>query len=243
MGILAFKALSKTLAGGRTLFANIAASIDTPSSIALIAPSGHGKSTLLRLLALLDEPSGGEVLLEDRSSAGWEPQAWRCKAAYVAQQAVMLPGSVEWNLRAFSRLHGTAFDEAGSKALMAAAGLSATGWSEDADTLSGGEKQRVSLVRSLLARPEILLLDEVTASLDRHSKDAVEKMLLALHAKSGTSLVWVTHDLEQARRVSTRIWFLADGSLWDGESEAFFRQPPTEAAAQFLKQRTMEAVD
>ncbi|QHW35376.1 ATP-binding cassette domain-containing protein [Paenibacillus rhizovicinus] len=231
------------LPGDRTLFSNISASVDAPASIALIAPSGQGKSTLLRLLALLDEPSSGELLLEDKASADWHPQAWRCKAAYVAQQSIMLPGTVDSNLRTFSRLHNSEFDEAAAMKLMAAAGLSAMSWSKEAETLSGGEKQRLSLVRSLLARPSVLLLDEVTASLDQHSKAAVETMLLGLLDAAQTTLIWVSHDLEQARRVSSRVWFLADGAFSDCESESFFRDPPTEAAMAFLKQRAMEADD
>ncbi|MBM7563247.1 ABC transporter ATP-binding protein [Paenibacillus sacheonensis] len=241
MGILAFANLSKTLPGGRTLFSSISAAIDEPESVALLAPSGHGKSTLLRILALLDTASGGEVLLESKASSGWHPQAWRKKASYVAQQSVMLPGTVADNLHTFSRLHETPFDEAEATRLMKAAGLSSMDWAKEAETLSGGEKQRVALVRSLLAKPSVLLLDEVTASLDEHSKEAVEKLLLTVGSEAKPALVWVTHDMEQARRVSTRTWFMADGAFTACETALFFRRPPTEAAERFLQRQASEA--
>ncbi|SFI34122.1 putative ABC transport system ATP-binding protein [Paenibacillus sp. UNC496MF] len=241
MSILSFTALSKTLPGGRTLFADVSADIEEPQSVALLAPSGQGKSTLLRLLALLDEPSGGEVRLDGKPSAGWHPQAWRRRAAYVAQQAVMLPGTIAHNVGAFSRLHGAPFDRDRAAKLMDAAGLAATDWEKDAAELSGGEKQRVALVRSLMARPAVLLLDEATASLDEHSKLAVEGLLADALAAERTTLVWVTHDLEQARRVGSRVWFLSGGGLADSEADAFFREPPSEAAERFLKRGGTEA--
>ncbi|NBD23369.1 ABC transporter ATP-binding protein [Paenibacillus glycinis] len=237
MSILAFTDLTKTVAGGRTLFTRITASVEEPESVALIAPSGQGKSTLLRLLALLDAPTAGELRLEGKAASGWQPQSWRRRAAYVAQQSVMLPGSVAHNLSTCSRLHDTPFDRELAARLMEAVSLSSTDWEKNADELSGGEKQRVSLVRSLLGEPAVLLLDEITASLDQHCKLAVEKLLTEMQAAAKATLIWVSHDLEQARRVSSRVWFLADGSLADCGTEDFFRRPPSLAAERFLSRQ------
>jgi putative ABC transport system ATP-binding protein len=108
-------------------------------------------------------------------------------------------------------------------------------WSKPVQGLSGGEKQRVALVRSLLLRPEIMLLDEVTASLDQHSRHAVEAMLLKWHQREGTSLIWVTHDLEQARLCTQRVWFLAEKTLLeDRDTYSFFHSPSSTAAQNFL---------
>lgn len=243
MSILAFEGLTKTLPGGKTLFADLRAAIEAPASVALLAPSGQGKSTLLRLLARLDSPCGGEIRLEGKPASEWHPQAWRRKTAYVAQQAVMLPGTVEHNLRAYSALHGSPFDVEYARALTENADLSAIPWDKPADELSGGEKQRVALIRSLLAEPTVLLLDEATASLDRHCKQAVETLLSERLRKQGTTLVWVTHDLEQARRVSERIWFMDGGGMNESETGVFFDRPPTDAAAEFLRSLSTEVAD
>ncbi|MBW7477133.1 ATP-binding cassette domain-containing protein [Paenibacillus oenotherae] len=238
MSILKFDHLSKRLQGSsenQPLFSNVSAVIDEPERIALLAPSGQGKSTLLRILSLLDCADEGDILLNNVSFREWQPLHWRMKAMYVAQQAVMLPGSVEDNLRIASRLHRTVFDNDYARKLMADVGLHELDWCKPSADLSGGEKQRVALVRSLLLYPDLLLLDEITASLDPHSKVAVEVMLAELHEKQGTTYIWVTHDLEQARSVSNRVWFMGEGTLLeDAPTGEFFRSPQSEAARRFL---------
>jgi len=218
------------------LFADISAEIRQPERIAVIGASGQGKSTLLRTLALLETPDKGAILYKGSSYREYDPRAWRKQICYVAQQAVMLPGSVEDNLRTASRLHGDVYDAQAAKSLLEEALLDGLDLTKNASELSGGEKQRVALIRSLLLRPEVLLLDEVTASLDRISGRAVEQLLLRWHREAGGIMIWVTHDLEQAARTSSRIWFMSGSTLLeDRETAAFFRQPATEAGSQFIR--------
>jgi putative ABC transport system ATP-binding protein len=238
--ILSIENLSKTHPGkgNDPLFSAVTAELEEPGIIALLGASGQGKSTLLRILAMLDRQDEGEIRLHNKPVSEWKPQVWRTRVCYVAQQAVMLPGTVEDNLRTVSDLHGSAFDRPLAEQLMAQAGLAAIDWGKTASDLSGGEKQRVALVRSLLLRPDILLLDEITASLDMHSRQAIEGLLDEWFKREGTSMIWVTHDLDQARRVSGRVWFMADRTLLENEPAAvFFGRPATEAARRFL-QRT-----
>lgn len=217
------------------LFADVNAQITESSIVALLGLSGQGKSTLLRIIGMLDAADEGTVWFKERSQQQWTPQDWRKRVCYVAQHAVMLSGSVEDNLRAVSQLHRQPFEETLAHKLLQDVGLGSMDWSKRASDLSGGEKQRVALVRSLLLRPELLLLDEITASLDLHSKQAVEQTLLAWHRNEGTAMIWVTHDLKQARHTSDRVWFMAEHTLLENsETDIFFHQPVTEAARRFI---------
>ncbi|WP_391117085.1 ATP-binding cassette domain-containing protein [Psychrobacillus sp. L3] len=205
------------------LFAHITATIQQPERIALLGKSGQGKSTLLRILAQLESIDSGEVRFNGLSTKDMDTRAWRMNISYVAQQSVMLPGTIMDNLTTVSNLHNRAFDESFARCLMKDVGLEHLEWEKQAIDLSGGEKQRVALVRSLLLRPSILLLDEITASLDPQSKEYVEQLLMKLHTEEGTSFIWVTHDAEQAKKISDRIWYMEDGELAiDSKTEQFF---------------------
>lgn len=210
------------------LFSDLTATVKSAERIALLGKSGQGKSTLLRMLALLDNSDRGEIILNGVTSGHMDTRVWRTKVAYVAQQATMLPGTIADNLKTVSKLHNETFDDKLAKKLMKDVGLETLDWAKKATDLSGGEKQRVALVRSLLLNPSILLLDEVTASLDRQSKEFVEKLLLNWNAAYKTSFLWVTHDSEQARRISERIWFMEKGVIAaDCETEIFFENLTT----------------
>ncbi|MEJ8548044.1 ABC transporter ATP-binding protein [Brevibacillus borstelensis] len=217
------------------LFSDITADIASPEITLIMGKSGQGKSTLLRLLGLLDMADGGTIRHLGKTPSEWGPEKWRMSVSYVAQHPVMLPGSVEDNLRAVSRLHKRPFESEQARTWMEAVGLGEMDWSKQAAQLSGGERQRVALVRSLLLHPAVLLLDEVTASLDAISKRATEELLVDLHRREGTTLLWITHDWEQARSVGQRIWFLAGGRLLeDSPAERFFQGPQTPEAQEFL---------
>ncbi|AOZ94388.1 hypothetical protein LPB68_20730 [Paenibacillus crassostreae] len=218
MNILEISKLYKTY-GDQTILNDLSATISIPERIALLGKSGQGKSTLLRILCRLETQDLGGISFQGRSYLDMDVKEWRKKISYVSQQSYMLQGSVEDNLRTVSQLHRTDFDIALAKQLMAALNLEHLDWNKSSSELSGGEKQRVALARTLLLKPEVILLDEVTASLDMESKYAVETLLIDWQREKGNTFIWITHDLEQAERISNRIWFIEGGSLVeDGES-------------------------
>ncbi|WP_238403785.1 ABC transporter ATP-binding protein [Paenibacillus paridis] len=220
----------------RPLFMDVSAHITEPAMIALLGVSGQGKSTLLRMLAALDGIDEGSVGLHGVPQSEMDPRAWRMKVCYVAQQPAMLQGSVEQNLRTVSFLHRIPYEEKLVKQLLPRLGLEHLELGKNAELLSGGEKQRISLLRSLLLRPEVLLLDEVTASLDRGSKELVEQVLQEWHTAEGTTMIWVTHDLEQARQISGQVWFMGEGTLLENSATAsFFAGPSTETARNYMQ--------
>lgn len=218
------------------IFQDLSAEVAEGQRIALLGASGQGKSTLLRMLARLESADEGTMELLGRPAAEWEPPLWRQHIGYVAQQPVMLPGTVGDNLRTASRLHGRPFEETLAKRLMEQIGLAHIDWEKAASDLSGGEKQRIALVRSLLLRPKLLLLDETTSSLDPSSKSAAQGLLLDWCRQEGAAQLWVTHDLNQAREVSGEVWYLEAGRLSEkAETERFFTAPATEAASRFIR--------
>ncbi len=174
----------------------------------LAGPSGAGKSTLLRLLNRLDDPLAGEIRWRDRPLIEWEPTDLRRQVAMVFQRAPIFPGSVIENLRV--ALPGVSDERAGH--VLEHVGLDVDLLDHDAETLSGGEAQRMCVARALLTEPAVLLADEPTAALDRTARATVEDLGRSL-ADSGVAVIWVSHDTDQLRRLADHVIVLADGAV------------------------------
>jgi len=186
---------------GRAVLDSFSASIPDGST-AIVGPSGVGKSTLLRLLNRLADPDRGEIAYRDRRLDSCEPLALRRQVSLVPQLPALLEGSVESNLRYAAELAGEALDV---EATLARAGLDPTFAERDVDRLSVGEQQRAMLARALAQRPEVLLLDEPTSALDHAARDRIEAALAELRREQEVSIVLVSHDPEQARRLGDQV--------------------------------------
>jgi ABC-type cobalamin/Fe3+-siderophores transport system ATPase subunit len=184
--------------GGRRVLDSVSAEIPAGST-AIVGPSGSGKSTLLRLLNRLAEPETGEVLYRERSLRAYDPLALRREVSLVPQLPALLEGTVESNLCFAARL---AEQEADPERCLGLAGLAPEFAERDVSQLSVGEQQRVMLARALAQKPAVLLLDEPTSALDEAARDAVEATFASLRRELEISLVLVSHDPEQARRLS-----------------------------------------
>lgn len=187
--------------GGRAVLDGFSAAIPEGAT-AVVGPSGAGKSTLLRLLNRLADPDSGEISYRGRPLDTYEPLALRREVSLVPQLPALLEGTVESNLRYAAELAGEPLDVA---ATLARAGLDASFAERDVSRLSVGEQQRAMLARALAQRPRVLLLDEPTSALDPAARDAVEATLARLRSESDLSLVLVSHDPEQARRLGERV--------------------------------------
>jgi phosphate-transporting ATPase len=168
-----------------------------PGEIVLLrAPSGSGKTLLLRTIADLDPADGGEVLLQGRHRASFSPAAWRSRVLYLHQVAVRLPGSLLDNLRRIAELQAHAGRE-----------LSLPPDVPDpaapVERLSGGEMQRFALRRALALDPAVLLLDEATSALDSAAARQAERAV-ADWAAGGRAVLWATHDASVGPRVGAR---------------------------------------
>jgi putative ABC transport system ATP-binding protein len=175
---------------------------------AVVGPSGAGKTSLLRCLNRLEEPDGGQVLLNGRPIGQLPPTELRRRVGLVGQVPVPFPGDVRANL-AWGLDHPTDEDLAET---LDAVGLPAALWNRDARELSVGQAQRMCLARTLIRRPSCLLLDEPTAALDPASTEAVERLVMRL-AADGMTVVIVTHDYSQTSRIAARSLRLVDGRV------------------------------
>lgn len=165
---------------------------------AISAPTGTGKTLLLRAIADLDPVDSGEVFLRGGARSRLSPPAWRRQVLYVHPGGVRLAGTVADNLAAVHSLKAS-----GDGPDAAAAPLPALEGAAAADRLSSGEAQLLALQRALLLAPAVLLLDESTSALDRETASEVERGLRA-YADGGRAVLWVSHDLELADRVGAR---------------------------------------
>jgi putative ABC transport system ATP-binding protein len=177
-------------------------------AVCIAGPSGSGKSSLLRLLDRLRDPDAGEVQYRGRDVRSYDVLALRRTVSLVPQLPALIEGTVADNIEFAARLADRSPDVA---AVLGHAGLDASFADRDASRLSVGEQQRVMLARSLAQEPEVLLLDEPTSALDQQSRTAVEETLLRLRRELGLSYVLVTHDPEQAARMSDWVLRLALG--------------------------------
>ena len=195
--------------GGRTVLESVDAEIQ-PGATAIVGPSGSGKSTLLRLLNRLADPDTGTIAYREQPLADYDPLGLRCEVSLVPQLPALLEGTVESNLRYAARLANKEF-EAGRCLGLAGLGLEFAG--RDVAELSVGEQQRAMLARSLTQEPDVLLLDEPTSALDPAARDAVEATLARLRRELDISLIVVSHDPEQARRLAGRALRLEAGRV------------------------------
>jgi len=184
---------------GRQVLRDVSLVVPAGVVTALIAPSGAGKSTLLRCLNRLLAPDSGTVLLDGRDVRELEPRVLRRRVGLVAQVPVMLPGTVRDNV--LYAIDDPA-DEQAARALRAAA-LDPAFADRVARDLSGGERARVALARALARAPEVLLLDEPTAALDRDTATGIGETLREL-AGDGIAVCLATHDIALADAVADR---------------------------------------
>jgi putative ABC transport system ATP-binding protein len=184
--------------GGRVVLDSVSAGIPIGAT-AIVGPSGAGKSTLLRLLNRLADPDSGEIDYLGRPLPEYEPLALRREVALVPQLPALLEGTVADNLAYAARLAGKELDAPRTLRL---AGLDPAFAQRDVAKLSVGEQQRAMLARALAQGPAVLLLDEPTAALDHAARDAIEAALMDLRRELAISVVLVSHDPEQARRLS-----------------------------------------
>lgn len=218
-------------AGGARRVDGVSLSLGAGGATMVMGPNGAGKSLLLRMLHGLIEPTSGRILW------GGAPMSddIRRRQAMVFQRAVLLRRSVAANIDFVLKLRGAA-DPARRDALLEHVGLLDRS-RQAARLLSGGEQQRLALARALATEPEVLFLDEPTASLDPASTQMIESLVADAKAR-GVKIIFVTHDLGQAKRVADEVVFLHRGRIAERTPAAqFFNDPSSEAARAYLEGR------
>lgn len=212
------------------------ASLDvTPGEIlALVGPSGSGKSTLLRLLNMLEAPTSGTLMYAGQVITPPVPLELRREVTTVFQRPVLLRGDVASNVAYSLQLRGQRADDR-VRELLERVGLLALARTP-ARKLSGGEMQRVALARALVIKPRVLLLDEPTANLDPYNVSLIEEIVREQNQTHGMTVVVVTHNIFQARRLATRVGVLLGGKLVEvAETTQFFESPQDPRTAAFVR--------
>ena len=187
---------------------DVSLGIERGEVFAILGPNGSGKSTLLRILASLEEPSRGELLFDGAIID------WRMRATLVFQRTVVLRGSVHDNVAYGLRQRGISTGEIDEKVAWALRLMGLENLAERrAKSLSGGEKQRLSIARAIVLETDLLLLDEPTVNLDPESLGIVKKFIKSRKDRPDSTIVLATHDIATARELSDRVLLLSEGRM------------------------------
>jgi tungstate transport system ATP-binding protein len=208
--------------------------IHTGEILALVGPSGAGKSTLLRLLNFLETPTSGKIVYQGHSTNGNLSINTRRQVTTVFQRPILLRASVRANVAYGLGLRGRRGDGRIDE-MLARVGLSEL-TNAPAHKLSGGEMQRVALARALVIDPQVLLLDEPTANLDPYNVGLIEEIVREQNRTRQITIVLVTHNVFQAKRLAQRIGLMLGGRLIEvKETAAFFDSPSDPRTAAFVR--------
>jgi putative ABC transport system ATP-binding protein len=201
----------------------------------LVGPSGAGKSTLLKLCNGLVSPDSGEIFIKNKKIDSYDPVQLRRLVGIALQSAPMVRGTVMNNMNLPMELQGQTLPEQEAAELLEDVGLGADFLHRSIKDLSGGQRQKVSIARTLVNRPQILLLDEITSSLDRTSTQDIEELIVKINQKYGVTIIWITHNLQQAIQVGDYTWVMMEGEVVEtGESE-LLTSPENEKVQRFVK--------
>ncbi len=223
-------------AGGTCLLELPSFQLNSIGLTVVMGPNGAGKSLLVRMLHGLVDPTSGQLLFDGHPLTA----DLRRKQALVFQKPVLLRRSVSANIDFVLKSRGK--PRANRDALLDRVGLLAHA-DRPARRLSGGEQQRLAIARALATDPEVLFLDEPTASLDPSSTQSIERIVRQVMVE-GVRVVFVTHDIGQARRLADNVVFLANGRLAEQTSAAaFFETPQTAVAQAYLAGKLEELVE
>ncbi len=227
---------NRTQESDRAILRDLSLNIERGETLVLLGRSGCGKTTTLKLINRLLEPTEGEVLVEGRRTADWDPIRLRRRIGYVIQEVGLFPHwTVERNVSVVPALEG--WDPvrvlARAEELLQLVGLEPREFaSRRPHELSGGQRQRVGVARALAADPPILLMDEPFGALDPVTRAELQREFRQLAARLGKTIVFVTHDVREALLLGSRIALLAEGRLLAVHPpQEFLRAPEPEVRA------------
>lgn len=220
---------------GIHILKNITESFREGAITTLVGPSGAGKTTLLKLCNGLLSPDAGEIYIREKIISSYEPATLRRLVGIALQSAPMVSGSVMKNLALPLALQGRQLAESEAANLLQEVGLEGDLLHRSIKDLSGGQRQKISIARTLVNHPQILLLDEITSSLDRVSQQEIEELIVKINKKYKTTIIWITHNLQQALSVGTYTWVMMDGEVIETGKSDLLQSPVNEKVQLFVK--------
>lgn len=234
-----FEHVTKMYPGGRPAVNDLSLEVQSGELLVLIGPSGCGKTTTLRMINRLEEPTSGTITIDGRDIHSYDPIQLRRGIGYTIQQTGLLPHmTVEQNIELVPRLLKWEKNRRRERAkeLLEMVGMSYDTFAHRYPRqLSGGQQQRVGVLRSLAVDPPVILMDEPFGALDPISREVLQTELKRLQAKLQKTIVFVTHDIDEAMRLGDRIAILRDGQILQlGTPDDLLHSPKDEFVAKFI---------
>ncbi|CAM3022765.1 ATP-binding cassette domain-containing protein [Lactococcus hircilactis] len=239
--------------GDKSVVSQLNFSIQEGEIFVLVGPSGGGKTSTLKMINALVVPTDGDVYFADKKIKDYDLQNLRLKIGYVLQQIALFPNmTVQQNIELIPELRGWDKVKRHERCdyLLNKVGLDAEKYKgRYPNELSGGEQQRIGILRAIAAEPDLILMDEPFSALDPISRTSLQDLILNIHDELGTTIVFVTHDMNEALKVGSRIAVVTDGSIVQLDTpEAIKNNPASEfvksffGAAHFSKNKTLRDV-
>jgi osmoprotectant transport system ATP-binding protein len=237
--VIEFRNVSLSVAGGKRLVEDLSFTVARGETVVLLGRSGSGKTTTLKLINRLLDPTAGEILVEGKPTREWDAIRLRRRIGYVIQESGLFPHfTVEQNVELVPRLEGWTEDRRRDRVreLLELVSLDpGTFASRYPRELSGGQRQRVGVARALAADPPIVLMDEPFGALDPLTRVELQREFSALAARLHKTIVFVTHDVREAFKLAARIGLFKDGRLIAAETPAEFEKSKDPEARAFVE--------
>ena len=243
--MIQFQQISKNY-GKTAILKDLSMQINTGELICLVGPSGSGKTTLLKMVNRLVTPDKGQILLDNQPIEQWQLRELRLQIGYVIQQIALFPHMTVYEnitlIPELKKIPKNKWPEMANFWLNKVGLKPEEVLSRYPKELSGGQQQRVGIVRALITQPKILLMDEPFSALDPLSRQQLQDLLKQLQEELNLTVLFVTHDMDEALKLADRIAVLQNGQLVQFASPTVIQNDPQTAfIAQFLKGREQNA--
>lgn len=210
--------------------------IEDGEFMVLVGPSGSGKTTMIKMINRLLEPTDGNIYMDEKCIKDYDERESRLSTGYVLQAIALFPNlTVAENIALIPEMKGWTKEQIASKTdeLLDKVGLPAAEYAKRKPSeLSGGEQQRIGIVRAIIGKPKILLMDEPFSALDAISRKQLQSLIKDLHKEFGMTTIFVTHDTDEALKLGDRIAVLQEGEIVQvADSETILAQPSNDFVA------------
>ena len=225
---------------GKAVLRDVNLQIQDGEFMVLVGPSGSGKTTMLKMINRLLEPTDGDIYMDGKRIKDYDERELRLSTGYVLQQIALFPNlTVAENIALIPEMKGWSKADIEQKTaeLLEKVGLPAADYAKRMPSeLSGGEQQRVGIVRAIIAQPKILLMDEPFSALDAISRKQLQVLTKQLHEELGMTTIFVTHDTDEALRLGNRIAVLQAGEIQQvARPEEILKAPATDFVADLFQ--------
>lgn len=245
--MIEFKAINKRYDDGHHVLKNLNLTINEGEITVFIGPSGCGKTTTMKLINRLITPSSGEIMLQNENIASFDPIKLRRKIGYVIQNIGLFPHmTIAQNVAVVPRLLKWDKEKIAAKVdeLLTLVGLEPSMYRDRYPSeLSGGQQQRVGVIRALAANPVLILMDEPFSALDPISREQLQDELVRLQQEIKTTIVFVTHDMDEAIKIADTIVIMKDGEIVQaGAPEQILRHPANAFVKHFIGPKRLQSL-